>query len=98
MVLDRPGDEDDALAQQPRIDVEAAFAPVGLFDDDGDELRNDVLMVGHVNAIPWFAGGSLHRAERRQVQAGQKKRAAHCWTALSPRPGVRDQYFTPRRA
>ena len=45
MVLDRAGDEDDPLAQQPRINVEAALAPVGLLDDDGNELRGDVLMV-----------------------------------------------------
>ena len=45
MVLDRAGDEDDAFAQQPRIDVEAALSPVRLFDDDGDELRNDVLVI-----------------------------------------------------
>ena len=52
MVLDRAGDEDDPLAQQPRIDVEAALAPVGLLDDDGNELRNDVLMINHGNADP----------------------------------------------
>ena len=52
MVLDRAGDEDDPLAQQPRIDVEAALAPVGLLDDDGNELRNDVLMVDHGDADP----------------------------------------------
>ena len=45
VVLDRAGDEDDPLAQQPRVDVEAAFAPVGLLDDDRDELRNDVLVI-----------------------------------------------------
>ena len=51
MVLDRAGDEDDPLAQQPRIDVEAALAPVGLLDDDWNELRNDVLMVNHWRRI-----------------------------------------------
>ena len=51
MVLDRAGDEDDPLAQQPRINVEAALAPVGLFDDDGNELRNDVLVVNHGKQI-----------------------------------------------
>ncbi len=45
MVLDRAGDEDDPLAQQPRINVEAALAPVRLLDDDGDEAGNDVLMI-----------------------------------------------------
>jgi hypothetical protein len=45
MVLDRAGDEDDPLAQQPRIDVEAALAPVRLFDDDGNELRSDILVI-----------------------------------------------------
>ncbi len=51
MVLDRPGDEHDPLAQQPRLDVEAALAPVGLLNDDGNELRDDVLMVGHGERI-----------------------------------------------
>jgi hypothetical protein len=45
VVLDRAGDEDDPLAEQPRIDVEAAFAPVRLFDDDRNELGDDVLVV-----------------------------------------------------
>ncbi len=69
MVLDRAGDEHDPLAQQPRINVEAAFAPVGLLDDDWDELRNEVLMIHHGNAIPWDWLERLHRAERRKVQA-----------------------------
>ena len=47
MVLDRAGDEDDPLAQQPRENVEAALAPVGLLDNDGDELRSDILVVNH---------------------------------------------------
>src|SRR5206468_4406065 len=64
MILDRAGDEDDPFTQQPRKDVEAALAPVGLFDDDWNELRNDVLVVNHVNAIPlWLreptSGGTL---------------------------------------
>ena len=36
MILDRTRDEDDPLAQQPRINIEAALAPVGLLDDDGN--------------------------------------------------------------
>jgi hypothetical protein len=32
MVFDRPGDEDDALLQETRIDVVGALAPVGLLD------------------------------------------------------------------
>src|SRR5215210_6825849 len=45
MVLDRPSHKDDPFPQQPRKNVEAALAPVRLFDDDGDEAGNDVLMV-----------------------------------------------------
>ena len=37
VVLDRPGDEDDALLQQPRIDVVGALAAVGLLDDHRHE-------------------------------------------------------------
>src|SRR5215212_6644708 len=63
MVLDRAGDEDDPLAQQPRKDVEAALAPVGLLDDDWDELRSDILVVDHggeILAVCWqpTSGGS----------------------------------------
>jgi hypothetical protein len=47
MVLDRPRDEDDPFAKQPGINVETALAPVGLLDNDGNELRNDVLMINH---------------------------------------------------
>jgi len=39
------------FAQQPRINVEAALAPVGLLDDDGNELRNDVLVINHGKRI-----------------------------------------------
>src|SRR5690348_772428 len=53
MVLDRSRDEHDPLAQQPRINVEAALAPVGLFDDDGDELGGDILVVDHGRWVPW---------------------------------------------
>jgi hypothetical protein len=37
VVLDLAGHEHDPLAQQPRIDVEAALAAVRLLDDDGNE-------------------------------------------------------------
>jgi len=60
MVLDRPRDEDDAFAQQPRINVEAALTPVRLFDDDWDELRNDVLVINDGKRI-LLSGFSLHR-------------------------------------
>jgi hypothetical protein len=80
VVLDRAGDEDDAFAQQPRIDVEAALAPVGLLDDDGDELCNDVLMV---DLWKWvlFCWCSLHRREPRKVQGS--KRGVARWHAAS---------------
>ena len=45
MILDPAGDEHDPLAQQPRIDVEAALAAVRLLDDDGHEPVDDVLMI-----------------------------------------------------
>jgi hypothetical protein len=35
VILDAAGDEDDPLAQKPRIDVEAALAAVRLFNDHG---------------------------------------------------------------
>jgi hypothetical protein len=45
VVFDRTSDENDALAQQPRLDVEAALAPVRLFDDNRNETGGDVLMI-----------------------------------------------------
>src|SRR5260221_10823060 len=68
MVLDRARDEDDPLAQQPRIDVEAALASARLFDDDGDELRDDIEMVGHGWHVPGRLLSGLHRREGRKVQ------------------------------
>jgi hypothetical protein len=47
MVLDAAGDEHDPLAQQPRLDVEAALAAVRLLDDDGDEAGENVWVIGH---------------------------------------------------
>jgi hypothetical protein len=70
MVLDRSRDEHDPLAQQPRLDVEAAFAPVGLFDDDGDELGGDILVVDHGRRVP-LLWRSLHRRETAKVQAAE---------------------------
>ncbi len=67
MVLDRAGDEDDPLAQQPRINVEAALAPVGLFDDDGNELRDDVLVINHGVAI-LFCGAAYIGAKPRRFK------------------------------
>ena len=72
MVLDRAGDEDDPLAQQPRENVEAALAPVGLLDDDGDELRNDVLVIGHGKWVLCCCG-RLHRAEAAQGSSGRRQ-------------------------
>ena len=45
MVLDRAGNEHDPLAQQARVDVEAALAAVRLLDNDGNEAGGDVLMI-----------------------------------------------------
>jgi hypothetical protein len=47
MVLDLAGDEHDPLAQQARIDVEAALAAARLFDDDRNEASGDIGVVGH---------------------------------------------------
>ena len=52
MVLDPAGDEHDPLAQQPRIDVEAALAAVRLLDDDGHEPVDDVQMIHGGESVP----------------------------------------------
>ena len=45
LILDAADDEHDPFAQQPRINVEAAFATARLFDDDGDEAADNVGMI-----------------------------------------------------
>ncbi len=49
VVLDRTGDEDQALLEQPRVDVVGALAPVGLLDHHGDELHVGIDWVFHRN-------------------------------------------------
>src|SRR4029450_8539486 len=47
-ILDRTGDEDDALLQQTREDVVGALAPVGLLDHHGDKgIHVDINGVAH---------------------------------------------------
>src|SRR5260221_6515098 len=47
-ILDRTGDEDDALLQQTREDVVGALAPVGLLNDQGDTgIHVDIKGVAH---------------------------------------------------
>jgi len=47
-ILDRTGDEDDALLQQAREDVVGALAPVGLLDHHGDKgIHVDINGVAH---------------------------------------------------
>src|SRR5262249_18923524 len=47
-ILDRTGDEDDALLQQTREDVVGALAPVGLLDHHGDKgIYVDINGVAH---------------------------------------------------
>ena len=46
-----------------RVDVEAALAPVRLFDDDGNELRDDVLMIKHGERI--LCAGSAYVSARK---------------------------------
>src|SRR5256885_15103912 len=87
MILDRAGDEDDPLAQQPRKNVEAALAPVGLLDDDGDELRNDVLVVNHgrliLNVGPAYIGRNDSMFKRpAQGKGGPVPRTAPPFLAL----------------
>src|SRR5205823_12679375 len=45
VVVDRRAEEDDALLQQPGVDVERTLSAARLLDDDGNEV---VLHVAHV--------------------------------------------------
>src|SRR4030095_6144012 len=80
MVLDWPGDEDDPLAQQPGINVEAALAPVRLFDNDGNEAGDDVLMVhgkcGSLNCVGPYIGPKSPRFKPRMEKATRTRQAA----------------------
>ena len=90
MVLDRAGDEDDPLAQQPRINVEAALAPVRLLDDDGDEAGNDVLMVhGKCGSLLIVRPTSARIAAMfKPGIVQQSERAAGAWPTALPRSAV----------
>jgi hypothetical protein len=48
LIIDRSTQEDDAVLQQPRVDVERSLTPVRAFDDHRDEIFNswDVHVVG----------------------------------------------------
>ena len=78
-----PGDEDDPLAQQPRIDVEAALAAVRLLDDDRNEAADDVLMVG----VPC---GSLSLVCTYIGAIGEFKRSTQKGDRFADRPVLRD--------
>jgi hypothetical protein len=99
VVLDRPGDEDDALAKQPGINVEAAFAPVRLLDDDWDELRDDVLMINHGKRI-LFCCATYIGAKSQRFKAGTKRegRPGCPGPPTFPLACELDQYFRPMRA
>ena len=87
MVLDRAGDEDDPLPQQPRINVEAALAPVRLLDDDGNEAGDDVLMVhgkcGSLRCVAPYIGQSRGKVQAA-LAANMRKGGRH--TAGRPPP------------
>jgi hypothetical protein len=44
LVVDRLAEEDDALVEQPRVDVEGPFAARVLLDDHGHEGHGDQLL------------------------------------------------------
>jgi hypothetical protein len=68
MVLDLPGNEDDPLAQQAGLDVEAALT-VGLLDNDGNQRGHGIEIIVH-DALSVLLCLTLHRAKSKQVQGG----------------------------
>src|SRR5262245_147816 len=54
-VVDRRAEEDDALLEQPGVDVEGTLAAVGLLDDRGDEVVADGLDFAHAWGSSVFA-------------------------------------------
>jgi hypothetical protein len=43
LIVDRGAEEDDALVEQPRVDVELALAAGGALDDHGDQWHEPTL-------------------------------------------------------
>src|SRR5208282_926255 len=72
-VLDGAGQEYDALAQQARINIEAAFAARRVLDDLRDEiLVIDINRIAHLR-IPWIiskAAGAAVRDSFRSAAPG----------------------------
>src|SRR5215216_2253269 len=76
VVLDRPGEEDDALAQEPRIDVERALAAVRLLDHHRHEgVVVDLDRISHRPVGSWgpadrYAAGATPSWDDLFVGAG----------------------------
>jgi LemA protein len=69
VILDLAGDEHDPLAQQPRIDVEAALAAIRLLDHDRNESGGNILMIHVGDASCWSVVPVQHRPIPAKVQA-----------------------------
>ena len=67
VVLDRVTQEDDPLAQQPRVDVVGALPPAGGLDDHGHEHAWTPSFSGHGPAVQPAAAGTSSRMEPGSV-------------------------------
>src|SRR6516164_5177716 len=61
VVVDRAGNEDDALLQKPRIDVVGALATIGLLDHH----RNELVLVGIARISHVASFGHADRHQRK---------------------------------
>src|SRR5215831_3678380 len=66
VVVDRAGDEDDALLQKPRIDVVGALATIGLLDHHWDELV--LVGIARISHVASFGHADRHQRKFLAVE------------------------------
>src|SRR5207247_3243047 len=83
-VFHRAGDEDDALLEQPRIDVVGALATIGLLDHHRDEIIHvGIDRISHCSVL--HRGGASAAANHRKTSTAAR-RPAHAanWPGRRP--------------
>src|SRR5206468_11456111 len=83
LVVDRSADEDDALLQQPGVDVEGPLATARVLDDHRDEVTGwtvETVHVGHKehsrHGLSWFSQDPVLSSRYSQAGRGHAAGAA----------------------
>src|SRR6202000_1208402 len=81
VIFDRSGQEDDAFAQEPRIDIEAPLAPAGILD----YLRNEIVVVDfNWTAIAQHGETFLFRNSGAPDPMRQNEKPSPAWRLPGP--------------